>query len=155
SASRLRVEESLGSISVDTGSASFAFDRRKLKPFTDVRVKGAPVIDGGRSGIVFIPRNSWRARAVAEDSGVAVNGPGRATPRLAGRLERRRSSLGRFVARISLFRGLSIVRVDLTIHNPRRARHANGLWDLGDPRSLVFRSLNLSLGLLARGPCET
>lgn len=38
-------------------------------------------------------------------------------------------------------RGLS--KVSVTPHNPRRARHPGGLWDLGDQGSAFFRSLQI------------
>ena len=50
-------------------------------------------------------------------------------------------ALCRFAARVSVFAGLGLVRLDFTLHNPRRARHRGGLWDLGDPGSIFFRSL--------------
>ena len=37
------------------------------------------------------------------------------------------------------------VRIELTLHNPRRARHRNGLWDLGDPGSMRFRDWSVVL----------
>ena len=36
------------------------------------------------------------------------------------------------------FSGLSLARIELTLHNPRRARHRGGLWDLGDPGSYLL-----------------
>ena len=53
----------------------------------------------------------------------------------------------RFLARLSFFAGLPLVKLDFTVYNPRRARHRGGLWDLGDPGSLFFRDLSLQLAL--------
>jgi hypothetical protein len=39
------------------------------------------------------------------------------------------------------------VKCDFTLHNPRPAKHVSGLWDLGDPNSLMFDSLDLALTL--------
>lgn len=47
----------------------------------------------------------------------------------------------RIVIRLSFYAGTGLIRVDLTIHNPRRARHRGNLWDLGDPGSILFREL--------------
>lgn len=53
--------------------------------------------------------------------------------------------LCRFESRLAFFAGSSTVRWDFTIHNPNAAQHPGGLWDLGDPGSLFFRQLNLTL----------
>ncbi len=37
------------------------------------------------------------------------------------------------------------IRCNFTIHNPRAAQHAGGVWDLGDPNSLNFKSLKIGL----------
>ena len=33
----------------------------------------------------------------------------------------------------------------LTVHNPSRALHQNGFWDLGDPGSIEFRALSVEM----------
>jgi hypothetical protein len=53
----------------------------------------------------------------------------------------------RYVLRLSFFARTALVRLDFTLHNPHRARHRNGLWDLGDPGSILFRELALELAL--------
>jgi hypothetical protein len=57
------------------------------------------------------------------------------------------------VARCCFFAGSGLVRFRLTVHNPNRARHLGGLWDLGDPGSQFFRDLSLRVGL--KGPVES
>jgi hypothetical protein len=49
----------------------------------------------------------------------------------------------RFVRRVHTWGDVDLVRVDVMIHNPRAATHAEGLWDLGDPGSHLFRDLSL------------
>lgn len=51
--------------------------------------------------------------------------------------------LGKLRCRLEVYRGSGQVKVDVCLHNPNRARHSGGLWDLGDPGSLHFRSLEL------------
>ncbi|ONF45447.1 hypothetical protein BTO32_03055 [Marinobacter lutaoensis] len=54
---------------------------------------------------------------------------------------------GRVVAilrvRLTAFRNNRQVRCELGIHNPRRASHPGGLWDLGDPGSVYFKALTI------------
>ena len=57
--------------------------------------------------------------------------------RLGGTLGRRAGL--RFTARITFFPAIDDVRLELTLENPRRARHRGGYWDLGDPASVLVR----------------
>jgi hypothetical protein len=43
--------------------------------------------------------------------------------------------------------GSTCSSLDVTLHNPSRARHHHGCWDLGDPGSVLFRSFSLGLQL--------
>lgn len=53
--------------------------------------------------------------------------------------------LVRFFIDIQLFKVGELIRVDAGLHNPRRAVHKGGLWDLGDPGSVYFKSFSLSV----------
>ncbi|PVY78303.1 hypothetical protein C8D92_102344 [Tamilnaduibacter salinus] len=46
---------------------------------------------------------------------------------------------------VDIFRDSETVRSAIDLHNPRRARHPGGLWDLGDPGSVHFQSLVIRL----------
>jgi len=52
-----------------------------------------------------------------------------------------------FFARLTFWAGLSLVKFDLTIRNPRAAKHPGGLWDLGDPNSYYFKDLSVNFAL--------
>ena len=41
--------------------------------------------------------------------------------------------------------GLGAVRVELSCTNPRAARHPEGIWDLGDPGSVLIRDLSVTM----------
>lgn len=51
--------------------------------------------------------------------------------------------LGKLQCRLEVYHGSGQVKVDVCLHNPNRARHSGGLWDLGDPGSFRFQSLEL------------
>ena len=51
----------------------------------------------------------------------------------------------RFFIDIQLFKVGELIRVDAGLHNPGRATHKGGLWDLGDPGSVHFKSFALSV----------
>ncbi|RMF98132.1 MAG: hypothetical protein D6741_09665, partial [Planctomycetota bacterium] len=46
----------------------------------------------------------------------------------------------RLSVRVRVYPG-GLARLDVVLHNQGRARHRGGLWDLGDPGSIVFREL--------------
>ncbi len=57
------------------------------------------------------------------------------------------STLARFHCRLTAFRNSEDIRVEVAIHNPQRAAHPDGLWDLGDPGSIHFRALTITATL--------
>jgi hypothetical protein len=126
----LVIHEGPQGFAVDTGTATFRIDPQKGlagSRLTLINPKGrgaAPLIE----------------RTVLEDQG-----PVRATIRLEGRFTGQTPC--RVVARLCLFAGTGLVRLRLRIHNPRRARHRGGLWDLGDAGSTLFRDLTFELTL--------
>lgn len=56
-------------------------------------------------------------------------------------LKQNNKLLARFECELRIFLETGLVQVELTTHNPKRARHPGGLWDLGDPGSIYFREL--------------
>ena len=69
------------------------------------------------------------------------SGPVRATVVTRGEYELSRL---RFTTRLSVF-SCGVLKCDFTLHNPRRAQHTDGLWDLGDSGSCFFRDLSWHL----------
>jgi hypothetical protein len=49
--------------------------------------------------------------------------------------------------RQSFFAGTGLVKVEIALHNPSRARHRGGLWDLGDRGSVRFSDLSMTIAL--------
>jgi YetA-like protein len=149
-AGQLRVTQSPDSIVVETGCAEFHLDRKRLQPFTRVKVAGEELLEPNAGGILLTGAKGRREAALVEQVAVESHGPVRATVRLQGRF------MGpgklRFVARLCFYAGTGLARLALTVHNPRRARHPGGLWDLGDRGSVLFRDLSLELQL--RGTAE-
>ena len=148
---RLHVEETARGMIVGTGPATFALDREVLAPILRAEIDGIPILDPARTRIVLVDaRGSDRGLRV-DQIGIEANGPVRATVRLTGVCEGRRRGVCRVVARLSFFAGTSLARIELALHNPGRAHHPGGLWDLGDPGSILFRDLCLRLGLVGEG----
>ena len=53
------------------------------------------------------------------------------------------STLARFHCQLRISSGTGVVTAQVRIHNPNRADHPGGVWDLGDKGSVLFRSLEL------------
>lgn len=50
-----------------------------------------------------------------------------------------------FETQLTFFIKSDLVKCTFTIHNPKPAIHTSGLWDLGDPNSLIFSGLELGV----------
>ncbi|HEY8504171.1 MAG TPA: hypothetical protein VIL46_06280 [Gemmataceae bacterium] len=162
-AAGLEVWEEPGAFVIDTGAAVFRVGRDAVAPLLSgdapadalrsreegggVSGKGPELL--GPARVLFTDARGRASGFRVSDAALEAAGPVRATVRLEGGFGR--GNPCRFVARLSFFAGTPLVRLRLTLHNPRRARHRGGLWDLGDPGSVLFRDLTLELPLGARG----
>jgi hypothetical protein len=146
----LQVTESPDAVVVETGGAEFQVSRKRLLPFMSVQVANDEVLEPDAGGVVFTDADGRRQTPRVDQVVVESRGPVRATVRLQGR-----SGALRFVARLCFFAGTGLVHLALTVHNPRRARHPGGLWDLGDRGSVLFRDLSLELNLRTAGGLQT
>lgn len=73
---------------------------------------------------------------------VTQSGPVFVTANIKGQWIRQNNDpLARFECELRIFLETGLIQVEITTHNPKRARHAGGLWDLGDPGSVHFREL--------------
>jgi hypothetical protein len=144
-AGSLVVREGQDSCIIDTGAATFHLDRGVLRPFRRVLVEGQDVVVPGSARCLLTDPAGRAALAHVDRLAVEARGPVRATVRLEGTWEGRVPC--RFTARLSFYAGTGWTRFRLTLHNPNRARHGGGLWDLGDTGSMFFRDLSLELDL--------
>jgi len=152
-AGAIAIEKTAGALIVDTGAARFHLDRRRLGPINQVAIDGERLLNEALVATTLTDSKSRNRIPNIERIKVEERGPVRATIRFEGAFGGR-GRRRRFEARVSLFAGTALARVELAIHNPRRARHRGGLWDLGDPNSLLFRELSLAVGLRDDGPIE-
>ncbi len=139
----LHIDELPNAIRIDTGRTTFHISRATLQPFRQVTVAGKNLIDSDRCQTVLQDRDGRRHAPQIERIVLEERGPVRATLLFEGRF--RTSRPCKFRARLCFFAGTGLVRLRFTLHNPSRARHKGGLWDLGDPGSFLFRSLVLRL----------
>lgn len=93
--------------------------------------------------IDFQLRNQHRdlRRLRVEDADWETVGTVRSTLRVEGTFARCRGL--RMVARIHVYQQSGLVEVSARLHNPNRAKHKGGLWDLGDAGSILFGSFDV------------
>jgi hypothetical protein len=74
-----------------------------------------------------------------------TTGPLRVTILLEGELRSPTGVRALVIARSSFFRASPVVRLAVTVRNPRGAEHPGNFWELGDQGSIYFRDISLRL----------
>ena len=144
----VHVDEVRGVLRVDTGAVVFEVDRKRFLPFARVAAKDADFIDGTLCETTLRDARGKKRTPHVESIDVETSGPVRTTLLVRGYFPSCRGL--RFAARLSFFAGTGLVQLRFTIHNPNRARHRGGLWDLGDAGSIRFDDLSLVFGAAAK-----
>jgi hypothetical protein len=137
------------SIEINTGAARFVFRRNGAFPFDAVALDGAPALDVVRSGLVAELGDGTRLRSHVRSLRVEEQGPLRAVVHVAGTMGTWRGPRLEFELRAHFFAASATVRGELTVRNPRRARHRGGIWELGDAGAVEIRDLSLMLAMPA------
>jgi hypothetical protein len=143
------VQEGAG-LAVDTGSAVFRIVPGGAFPFASVEVGGRAVIDPRQSGLTILEESGRQWSMEVQIVEAQEQGPVRGCVRIEGRL---RGPGGRqpcrCIGRLYFFAGLSTVQFELTLHNPRKAGHPGGCWDLGGAGSVMIRDASMRFQLAA------
>lgn len=103
----------------------------------------APNLSQATASLVGVNNKKEVAVAECDDPQIVSTGAISETTQVEGRLGKRKPL--RFVAEITKFRFAPLLRVQLTLHNPRRAEHPGGFWDLGDAGSQWWENVNLKI----------
>lgn len=150
--SRVSIAESGDHIELSNGSLCVEAAREGSSLLRRLDFQGRRVSSGPGVELELLDR-SGRSRLGRVDSArVETRGPVRSTVEVTGSFP---SSQGcRFKLRASVFAETGLIRLDVSIHNPNRARHLGGLWDLGDRGSLLFQGLTLRVPFEAAGACR-
>ena len=147
----LTVEHAGENLLVVTGGARFQVPRSGSALFADVQVNGLSVL--GSSSIEAEDADGNRYRFVTRRAGVERAGFLRTVVQLTGGIDDAEGH--RWLdatVRLHFFSGLGTVRIELAITNVRAARHGGGLWDLGDPGSVLLRDLSVVLARRVSSP---
>lgn len=140
----LEVKEGPDRWVVDTGVARFHVGVREFGPVAEVEVAGSAWRGGGT---VLTGEDGTEYRGAVKTVGVETAGRLRTTLRIEGefRAEGEKEALAALIARLHFFGGTALCKAEVCLWNPRAARHPGGLWDLGDPGSILFRDLSVRL----------
>lgn len=131
---------------IDTGVGVFLLDTRIYRPFKQVLCDGEEVLAVGAWCQLFTGTAVY-TEPVIEKIEVESPGPLHATIALAGRFYEQTGEELRFQSRIHFYAGSMAVQIEFTLHNPQAAIHPGGIWDLGDPGSILFKELLFKLPL--------
>jgi hypothetical protein len=135
-------------IKIDTGVALFQIEVGGRFPFKTVRSAGVEIIDPDRTRFTIEDEVGRFFEPRIQSVNLEEQGPIRIALCITGDLFCDGiESLGRFMARLHFSAGSGTVRFEITIHNPRKAEHPGGLWDLGDGGSIYLRDASLTVAL--------
>jgi len=132
---------------VDTGGGIFGVDAKELRPLLSVQTAGKERVSATESLCSLQLADGSTLKGRVEKVLIECPGPMRATLLLKGSF----AAAALFALRLTFYAGKSLCLAELTLHNPRAARHSGGRWDLGDPGSLFFGELSLTLGFADGG----
>jgi hypothetical protein len=140
--------QSRDSWTVDTGVCRFTLSTHTLRVFDEVVSEGIVIGAGAENRIVLTDAGGHAYEPRIDRIAVQAPGPLRLSLHILGKLiSPGREPLADFIARLSFYAGSRVVELQLTVRNPRAAKHPGGLWDLGDPGSIRFKELALHTAL--------
>ena len=146
-ASPLKVTEADGCVTVQTGAGRFTIEQGAAALLSDARDDATAWLDVPGLVMGITSRSGRRRQAVVQQLRVEQHGPVCARIALEGAFGLGFGPRGRlrFAGNLSFYAGSSVVRLELTLQNPGRARHRGGYWDLGDPGSVLLRDWSVEL----------
>jgi hypothetical protein len=141
-------------LAIETGAARFELAAGSAGVLRTVEYDGCQVLDGYRSGFRVLEASG--AACDVRWTSMVVEEPGhlRTVVRATGHAEGASVRLD-LVSRLHFFAGSAVVRMDVTVCNSRPATHPGGIWELGDPGSVLLREIRLDLVRPDRTVAET
>ncbi|MBN2058814.1 MAG: hypothetical protein JW882_00240 [Deltaproteobacteria bacterium] len=131
---------------IKTGGLEFILDRNHFLTFKKVlSCEKKIILDGSKLLLFDMEGREWFP--VVTGSLLEYSSPLRSVLYFEGSFSSKHKNPGdkplKFSSRITFWAEHSTASVELTIHNPRAAKHPGGLWDLGDEGSIYFKELRL------------
>jgi hypothetical protein len=149
--SKITISENIENYVIMTGRAKFTMSRQWLRPLAQVEVAGRNLLNSHSPGAFTVLLRNIKGKEFGfrvERSQFEHCGCSSATLLQQGSfIDRRERILCRGECRLSFWSGTGLVCIETTLWNPKAARHRGGIWDLGDPGSIYFRSLHIPFGI--------
>ena len=135
-------------LEIATGRARFRIGVGGDRLFESVEVDGVAAIEPARTRLIVEEGSGVPLAIRSRTLEILESGPIRSAVRVEGDGSRPgRAACLRFVLDVHFFAGSATVRLELTLHNPARAEHPGGLWDLGSGGSIDLKRVALTLAL--------
>ena len=147
----IRIQQAQGEVTIETGRGRFRVARREDRIFADAGSSDSTGPGPFVCRLLFTDASGRQWPVKAGSLQILESGPLRAIVAVGGILGRRGGL--EFSASLSFHASSTLVRVQTTVKNPRRAKHPGGYWDLGDPGSLFLRDLSLEFSISATPDC--
>lgn len=139
----LMLEHGHGALTIRSGTREWVLRTGGASLLASASVRGRSLLGDDGIGLRLVGSDGVERHAAVTDIVVERAGPVRADVAVVGRFAGRANCPLEFRGRWSFAAGLSGVLCQLMVRNPRAARHAGGLWDLGDPGSWQIRDLSI------------
>jgi hypothetical protein len=130
-------------VEVNTGVARFVLDSFILAPFKQAYVNNLNILSENGGEIWLKDQEERKFPAVIDKIDIETRGAVRLTLNVTGHFPCPKRFL--FDARIHFYAGTAKTCLEFTLHNPQAAKHPGCIWDLGDPSSILFKELVVSL----------
>jgi len=143
----ISVHKNKDQIIINTGKAEFLLDPGDSMPFKEIKTDGTGISDNIKTGFSFINHLGKKLSPVCKNISAETEGPLRTTFKITGQINDDGRLHSNLTLRVSFFAGTALIKMDITLQNPRRASHPKGFWDLGDEGSVYFKDFSLNVGM--------
>ena len=150
----IQINNSEKRFTINTGEAEFTLNIHRSSLFEKVTVNHR-VFNSGNDQILLTCKDNINYKPVITDIiKDKTNSYLRAGFTLKGHFESdEKHTFADFESTLCFHAGKSTVIWDFTLHNTKSAKHPGGIWDLGDPGSVFFKSLAINFNLPSNSTC--
>lgn len=141
----LRVQDFENRIEVDTGAARFHVRKGGPSPIGAVLIGGSAILDASGVRVRLLGSRDEPWQVEIEGARIEEQGVIRTSIVCEARAKGRNRKGLRLKFRCIFVAGSPVARMECEVWNPRAARHAGGVWDLGDAGSVLFNDFSLEL----------
>ena len=135
---------------VDTGRLQLTLGSGGRWPVLAATIDGREVCDAAHSGLMLTAAGGAEISVSVDRVWVEREGPSHALIRASGQHMNAGRALAYVEWQITVYAGLPVMQVAVTLRNPRKAEHPGGHWELGDAGSLLLEDVTFALRVPAQ-----